>query len=43
MDIKKGQLRKRLQSVTKLVRLALPAPLVNVGRKFAWSFGHALP
>ena len=43
MNIKKGQLRKRLQSVTNLVRLASPAPLVNVGCKFAWSFGHPLP
>ena len=27
-----------LQSVTKIVRLAPPAPLFNVGCKFAWSF-----
>ena len=27
-----------LQSVTKIVRLAHPAPLFNVGCKFAWSF-----
>ena len=29
---------KKLQSFTKIGRLALPAPLFNIGSKFAWLF-----
>ena len=35
---KQRTLLEELQSVTKIVRLAPPAPLFNIGCKFAWLF-----